>query len=311
MNLKQDSKLSMCLTVKNNLTTNAAIVTPLPNYNAFYSSLDSAIIKIQNFAEEQMFNKSGLKTNKEQLKQTVVRLAADASRKIQAYAKFANNQLLLSETKFPESVLKYASDNELRDYAQGIYDRAQSNLAALGAYGITEESQGVFLNAINIFVVAIPMPRIGKLDTKQSTAQLADAFKEAEDALDNIDALVEIVKLTQPTFYNSYKSARKLVSTSRGSLAVKGLVTDAATGEPIKGVSIRFELEGSEQLSKTGKVAEVIEKKTADKGGYVVKTLATGTYLVSFKKTGYKDLAITVNVIAGELCVVNVSMTRN
>lgn len=245
MNSRQESKLSMYLAVKDYLMTNAAIVTPLPNYSGFSTAFLGAITQIQTFGEQQMFDKTGIQANKGQLKSSLVVLAADASRKIQAYARFANNQLLLSETRFTESDLKNATDNELRDIAQDIYNRAQTNLTALTPYGITAATQTAFLAAINAYVVAIPKPRVGVAETKQSTLQLANAFTSAESALGNIDAIIEIVKLTQNNFYNGYKSVRKLIEMGTGSLAVKGLVTDAAMDEPVKGVTVSFSLNGS------------------------------------------------------------------
>lgn len=119
MTLRQESKLSMYLAVKSFLASNTAITTPLPNYAAFSTAYLAGVVQVQTFSEQQMFDKSGIQVNKAQLRASVVSFAADASRKVQAYARFTNNQLLLSETKFTESDLKTASDNELRDNAQG------------------------------------------------------------------------------------------------------------------------------------------------------------------------------------------------
>ena len=92
MKSRQESKLSMYLAVKDFLTTNAAIVNPLPNYSGFYAAFLGAIGQIQNFGEQQRFDKSGLKANKVQLINTLAMLTADSSRKMQAYARYANNQ---------------------------------------------------------------------------------------------------------------------------------------------------------------------------------------------------------------------------
>lgn len=309
MNSRQESKLSMYLAVKDYLMTNAAIVTPLPNYSGFSTAFLGAITQIQTFGELQMFDKTGIQANKGQLKSSLVVLAADASRKIQAYAKFANNQLLLSETKFTESDLKNATDNELRDIAQGIYNRAQTNLTALTPYGITAATQTAFLAAINAYVVAIPKPRVGVAETKQSTLQLANAFTSAESALGNIDAIIEIVKLTQNNFYNGYKSVRKLIEMGIGSLAVKGLVTDAATGEPVKGVTVSFSLNGV-AMAKTATQTPEVVKKSADKGGFNIKSLAAGTYQVTLKKAGYAAQTVIISVNDGEMTVMDISLVR-
>ncbi len=236
-------------------------------------------------------------------------LAADTSRKLQAYARYANNQLLLSETKFSESELRNASDNVLRDYTQGVYNRAQTNLTALTAYGITASTQTSFVNAINAYVVAIPKPRIGTTETRQSTLQLANAFEAADGALGNIDAIVEIVKLAQPNFYNGYKSVRKLIINGNGSLSVKGLVTDAVSGAPLKNVNISFVLDGIGTKAIAAKSVVAFVKKTAEKGGFNIKTLPAGMYNVTFKKNGYADQIASIAVSDGESSVLNVKMS--
>jgi len=45
---------------------------------------------------------------------------------------------------------------------------------------------------------------------------------------------------THANFYNGYKTARKIIETGTSSLSLKGVITDAATGEPLKGVTINF-----------------------------------------------------------------------
>lgn len=309
MKSRQESKLSMFLAVKDFLTTNAAVVTPLPNYSGFSTAFLGAITQIQTYGEQQMFDKSGLRTIKDQLRSTLVMLAADTARKLQAYARYVNNQLLLSETKFSESKFRNASDNALRDYAQGVYDRAQTNLTALATYGITASTQTTFVNAINAFVVAIPKPRIGTAETKQSTLQLANAFTAADSALGNIDSIVEIVKLSQPNFYNGYKSVRKLIMTGNSSLAVKGQVTDAASDEPLSNVVLSFVLDGDESKAKVARSAEVLVKKTARKGGFNVKSLPAGVYRVTFRKSGYADQIASVAVTDGESRALKVKMS--
>lgn len=308
MNSRQESKLSMYLAVKNFLNTNAAIVNLLPNFSVFFAAFIKAITQIQTYGEGQTFDKSGLKKNKSQLKNALAILSADTSRKIQAYARYINNQLLLSETKYSESELKKATDNKLRDYAQGIYNRAQTNLAAVESYGITAETQTILLNAINLFVEAIPAPRLGKTDTSQYTMQLAKAIIDADASLANIDSIVEIVKLNQTLFYNGYKSLRKPIYAGTGSLSVKGFVTDAKTGEPLKNAILSFELNGNGNLLKVAKLSDSVVKKTAEKGGFNIKSLAPGIYKVIIKKNGYTDQETSISINGGESTELNIQL---
>jgi len=188
------------LAVKDFLTVNASIVTPLPNYSGYFTSFQESLVQIQVNAEQQMFDKTGISIGKKQLRENLVALAADTSRRLTAYAKFANNQVLLKEIKFAESDLKKCADNILHDYAQGLYDRAKTNLDALKTYGIDASTQTTLQDAIDAFVNSIPKPRLGITDKKQSTIQLAKNYDDADEAIYNIDTIIEIVKVTQANF---------------------------------------------------------------------------------------------------------------
>jgi uncharacterized membrane protein len=206
----------------------------------------------------------------------------------------------------------------LRDYAQGLYDRAQANLTALADYGIAEATQTALQNAIASFVHSIPKPRLGITEKKQSTIQLATNFEVADDALNNIDTIIDIIKVAQANFYNGYKNARKIVLTGTNSLTLKGFVTDATTGEPIKGVTLNFCPECAEPTQKAAangisaaKEEIVLTKKTAEKGGFNIKTLPEGIYRVTIKKNGYQEQVVTVTVNDGELGDLNVELMKN
>jgi hypothetical protein len=257
-----------------------------------------------------MFDKTGISVNKKQLRDTLVALASDTSRKLTAYAKFANNQVLLNETKFTDSDLKRAADTLLRDMTQGIYDRAQTNIAALATYGVTAATQTALQNAITAFVTSIPKPRLGITDKKQSTAQLANYFDVADAALDNIDIIVELVKVTQANFYNGYKTARKIIETGTGSLILKLKVSDAQTGDPLANATLAVTPENGLQKAASHTTKESIVKKTAAGGGLNVKSLEDGNYIVTASKPGYKDKQATVSVVNGEMAVLEIELEK-
>ncbi len=142
--------------------------------------------------------------------------------------------------------------------------------------------------------MAVCKPRLGITDKKQNTTQLAYFFKAADLSLDNIDTVIEIIRSTQPNFYNGYKSVRKIIETGTGSLAVKGFVTDTASGEPIKGVNLSFMPDGIGSKAAIAKASGNIVKKTADKGGFNIKTLPQGMYTVTISKNGYANQVETM-----------------
>lgn len=315
MTREQESRFRMYLSTTGFCDANAAITATLPFFATSVTSVKSTSTQIQIIGEQQKIDKKGITEGKNQLKTQLIVVAADNARKLKAYAKFTNNQTLLAEVHYSESNFKKFADSALKDYAQIIYNRAQSNIAALATYGITATTQTAFLTLLTSYNTLLASPRIGVTITSQATKQLLTLFNAGDVALANMDAAVEIIRLTQPNFYNGYKTVRKIIGTGNGSLSVKGLVTDALTGKPIKGVSATFALDGDTMLMakahKTSKLPIAVTKKTADKGGFTIKSLPAGTYHVTLKKAGYIDQIVTINVNDGEMTGFNADLTKS
>lgn len=298
---KQESRLSMQMVVRDYLLLNTAITGTLPNFAGLFTAVQSGITQIQAIREQQEFDKTGIAVNKSELRANLTALAIDVARKVVAYASFVNNTVLLNEVKYTESELKRSADTILKDKCQVIYDRANANVVALNTYGVTPALLTNLLAAINAYNVSIPKPRLGIADKKGATLQLALLLKSVDDNLLKIDTLVEVVRMLQPAFYSEYKNVRKIIESGVSSLTAKGKVTDSVSGDGLKGVTVKFTAENN---------SDVVVKRTADKGGFNVKTLSEGTYNVTVSKPGYKDAVVTVNVTNGELSVIDVKLEK-
>ena len=292
----------------------SAITAPLPTFTATYALLVSTINQILVVAEAQDFKKTGIAESKSQLKANLCSMLADYSRKLVAYATFTGNTVLLNEIKISESNLKRLPDAAFRTKGQEIYDRAQSNVAALAAYGILPATQTTLQGLIASFTAAMPKPRLGIDEKKQATQQLAALFDTMDTALANMDVAIEIVHSSQVVFYNGYKSAREIIKTGATTLSVKGQITDAATGAPIQGAIIEFvPADAAVPMAKAGRSAAspvAVTKKSAAKGGIQVKSLPAGTYLVTVKKVGYADTVVTIHINDNETSQLNVAILK-
>jgi len=311
MNNQQENRLSMYLTFRDFQVSYTAITDILPNYSTNSATFVDTILQIQNIAEQQKMSKKGVTENKKQLKETLIVMSGDYARKLTAFAKFTKNTLLEQEVKFSESKLRQVADTAVKDYAQIAYDCSQPILLELKPYGIDADSQTLLLSSINSYNDSIGKPGVSRTEGSQTTRQLESLFKTADTALDNMDVAVEIVRLSQPAFYNSYKDARKIIERGIGSLAVKGFVTEASTGEPIKGVNLYFVLDGNGDSKSAAKESNAIMKKTATKGGYNIKSLPSGMYNVTVHKTGYVDQVVQIAVADGDLTELNISLSKN
>ncbi|MBN1251811.1 MAG: carboxypeptidase regulatory-like domain-containing protein [Bacteroidales bacterium] len=308
MKSRQENKLNMYLAVISYLNTKTEIINKLPKYVESFNALNTGINNIKTLADEQSLKKSGISKNNKEFKKQLAKLAADTSRKLITFAKFTNNNLLLDEINFTESKLKYANKNNIREYAQGIYNRAQSNITELEAYGISEETQTALLAGITTFIDSIPQPRIAKANIKQNTNQIVKEFINADTALANIDAAMEIIMLSELDLYKQYKTLRKIIPLGKGSYAVKGKITDNDTKQAIKNAKIVLKIKANGSPIETN--GEIV-KKSAKKGGFLIKSVPEGIYDVTISKNGYTETKTGIAVTTGELSYLNIELKAN
>ena len=309
MNLNQENRLKMCQNVKALLKNNNEIVKTLPAYSPLYEALETSIGKIKILSELQVINTSGLVKHKKQLKQVLALKTFSNSAKLQAYARFTKNEVLLNEVSFSESQLKYASDEKLREYANVILARVNAHIAELESYGITAETQTNLQAAIDNFTEVLPKIGLAAAAGKENTIRIKQAFAGINKILQDLDAIIEILKEKMPDFYNEYKRVRKIDNSGRGHLIAKGLITDAQTGLPLPNVLVTF------SLKKNGSIIPltgngIIRKKSALKGGFHIKSMPSGIYEVSISKNGYVMQNTTLAVTNGEMATLNIALVK-
>ncbi|MFZ4454994.1 MAG: carboxypeptidase-like regulatory domain-containing protein [Bacteroidales bacterium] len=300
MTTNQLSKLKMYLSLRLFLTSNEDIMAKLPNSGEFIAALDVAILQIQTNDEEHQQSNKGVTDKKNKLKDDLITLAADNSRKIQAYAKYNHNEVLLAETKITLTELRSFPGVELVNVANGLYHSIEENLTEVTAYNLTEVTQTKFRETIDLFSTSIPQPRESLLKGKENIMLQNQGFEAGDEAIGNLDAVVEIVRLTEPTFYAGYRNTRKIVLQGTGSLQVNGTVTESATGKPIPKATLTFRLTGQQEV--------VVEKESAAKGGFMIKSLAEGVYEVTVTKVGFQTQVAQLIVRWDELCTLDVKM---
>lgn len=307
----QESYEKMSVTSVAFLSANAAITATLPNFPAYFTVIQTTNSQIQSALVQQEADKSGDTNAKRQLRATLIAQAIDVARRVVAYATNTNNSALLALVDYTESDLKKASDQRLVNSCQVIRDNANANIAALASYGITAAVLTTLQTSITSFSNTIPKGRIDTTDGGEVTKLLTTLFKTLSANWKKIDILVEMVRTSQPNFYNEYQKVRKVIDTGTGSLAVKGLVTDAGTGEPVKGATVSFSLDGAAVKTSAAAAKPVLVKKTAVKGGFNIKTLPEGIYNVSVKKNGYVEQVVSIAISNGEKSEFKIELSKS
>ena len=300
MTKKQISVFSMLRRVSDLIKKNITLLNVFPIFTELFGKYESNLTQIGSLIEQQEKDITGLATQKEVKRANATKLILNLSSRVVAYAKLTGNEVLAKEAYYSETDLNRLADDVFVKACRVIYSAAQSHSMELMGYGVTPEILSSADAAILAFEAVMDTPKEGYTGKKQTTTQLADLLAEEQAILGKIDLLVDILKDTQANFYTEYYDTRKVVYRS-GSLAVKALITDAATGNPVSGVTVSFALDG----------VVVLEKVTADAGGFTVKSMEEGTYEVTISKLGYKTVIQPFNILADELATLEVKLQQN
>jgi len=308
MNTDQRIKLNMCLTVRNTVTQNEVVANSIPKFMEQYLIMQNTTNEIQEIGKLQGADKTGIASDKNKLKQSLISLAAKNSRKIAALAKFINSDTLLKEVRYNEAQLERLAETTLIERAMTIYSNAEANIDKLAEHGITPDTQKVFMDTITALNTVLKTPRSNIAEKKKSTERLTVLFQIVDKALEMMDFAVGIVKDEQVDFYNVYKTSRKLVDTNTGNIALKATATELTSGEPLHGAIFTFVHEADKYAGSTGNGE--ITKKTTKKGNFHIKNMRAGTYDVVISKPGYKDKSVTVSITVGERSDLNVELEK-
>jgi hypothetical protein len=307
MNTLQRTQLNMQLTLRNLVAQNEDEAKKIPKFWENYLIVQATTDEIQVLGEAQGVNKTGIASDKNKVKQNLIALAAKNSRKIAAYAKFINSDTLLKEVKYNEGQLKRLAEVTLIEKAKTIHANADLNIEKLAEQGITAETQKVFMDNIISLNNILKTPRSSVAERKKATERLAVLFKTADNALELLDYAVGSVKDEKVDFYNAYKTARKIVDSSTGNIALKGTATDLLTKEPLKGAKFIFNIDGGNlAVATNGKIT----KRTAQKGSFHIRNMQPGTYKVTIQKPGYKVKEVTVSISGGERSDLKVELEK-
>ena len=302
MTNRQEAKLKMYLALRVFLKINESSINPLPNAAEFITALDKAILLIQTYSEFKQFKGSGNTEAKNQYRDVLEKLSLENAGKIHAWAKYKKNDLLIAETKTNQTKLNKLTDIKLLDFAKGLLNRINTDLTSLTDYKLDAATQETFKNQIELFENSVPSIKNTKVNFKEATKQIAKGITDADEAIDNLDSLIEMIRFSESIIYTDYKATRKIDNSRSNNFVFKALVTDTA-GNPVKDVVIRF-------FDKNNGNAEVLKKKTAAKGGINVTNLADGEYSLTFEKPGYQPQKADAVINSGELKVLKIQLTE-
>jgi hypothetical protein len=311
MNNNQENRLNMMLAVTGYLPSKEAIYSKLPHFKEYFAGLKINLAAIQLSTPKQTRHK-GVAKEKKAIRNRLIEMSEQCVLGLIPFFVSKENITYVEKVNAVNSKLKSASDLVLRDLAVQLYELASEFVGELAGYEITQAGQDSYKALIDAFGVYIPQPLIERKKGVSVTKELRTLFQNCDAQLKKVG----ILKTKEPTFYSEYMALRKVVGSRKSTLSLKGKAVDAQSGLALKGVEVAFtrvdENSGAAQrlASSTLPNQPDFKKKSAVKGGFRVKSLASGTYVLRVRKVGFAEQVLTVYVNANEQTLVNIALQK-
>ena len=214
MNNEQENRLGSYRTTGQVLTDNAALFAGLPAMVTQHSNLLDSINLTDGLAVLQGTNTKGVTGAKKEFLRQMKLYAFRIGGALKSYASDTNNLPLKARAHVVDSQFTKARDDERDDIAQGIYDAAQENIAALGDSGVTATTMTAFQTRIDAYRLSIASPSVARSNKKAQTDLLDTELKRANMICkERLDGLVEQFRESNPDFYAAYHAARNIIDT--------------------------------------------------------------------------------------------------
>jgi len=309
MKLREKAKLRKLLRLKDFFALHHVILSALPNYTVFYNEFSSLLSSILAQITLQSVNKKGIIDAKREARQNLSTMIEDVANRVNTYSMIINDSNLFAQTKLTSGALKRMSEINLFGAGRAIYNCAQEYLPSLAVYGLN----AAFLNnlqvSIDTFLSFIPKPEEGISDTKQNTQKISDLFKAEDVCIAKIEAIMRLIKFTDPHIFRDFLDAKHETIKGRQKLAAKLKVYDEKTTKGLQSCVLKFTRILDEKNQAVTQAIPIL-KKTYKQGGGYIKSMPKGTYDVNVRCTGYMEKNLQMVINGNELVFLKIGLQQ-
>jgi Carboxypeptidase regulatory-like domain len=297
MTSKNEAKLNMYNAVAAFAQTNAAVINTIPALTTAVAAFNVKRQQLIDAAEQEAQVIVGITQNKTNLKKSLCQTAASHAAALFALAASLGDEELKAKAKMAASDLFKLKDDELTVKMQNLSADITANQAGLVAYGITPAMLTAFNTLITAYSNAVPSPRNAASIRKAAAELLKNLFKETDAILKlQVDKIALQFKNTNKPFHDEYRSNRVIVNAPVQNTKLTGTVKASANNQNLADVLV--------QVLNTAYTGS-----TNGSGKYLFKVPVSGTFSISFTKTGYVPKTINnVIIILGQTTELNTSL---
>lgn len=213
MNDTQENKHTRNKTVDKALDDNASVIAGVPLFVSAASNLKGTIAQTDGYSMVQLQNITGYAEDKKEAEAEAIANVMILVGPMKAWARSNNDMTFFEMVNYSVSDLERLRDTTLGNTLTMLNNKANDNIAALAAVGLTgaEVANSQTTTASYIAFETAPRNAIGV--KANATALIKVALKQADGYINQIRDLIELFKTSNPTFYNTMKSALVIVDT--------------------------------------------------------------------------------------------------
>lgn len=214
MNDRRENQLSMLVAVKAVVADNQSAWQTLPAFVTSVAELDSGIETVRSLVQISSSSTKGMTETKRIAKQLMIGKALVVAGAVQAFAEKTGNSELFARVSYTPSKLRRTRDTEVSPLCEGIHDAADDVVADLADYGVAAEDLTMLATLIETYDSCVGKPRMARSEFSAAGTLLNVQLDSAMRLVDRrLDGIMERYRVAQPSFFESYVNARRIVDT--------------------------------------------------------------------------------------------------
>ncbi len=278
MTRQQEDYLSMSQTTISFLQTNESVWTANAPLTAVITEIDTNNSEIVDWLAKQEASHGGVTAGKHDDRDNTEEDVHTISNILSFFAAVTGNAAVQGAVKASSRDLARLSGLKLVGVAQMVLQTAKDNLAAAGAYGLTQTMIDSLSQHTDAFTASINAPRLAISGSVNATDMIEQSLHTLHtDIEDKLDAGMVLYK-SNTEFYNQYKIARTIVHSPTRHIAVTVHFADNS-GNAVAGVNVTI-TNGKEGTIK-------LLRKSSELGNIRVQNLVAGDYEMKAEKAGF------------------------
>lgn len=223
-----ENSISMFETVKAVCDDNITIINANAGLDDTYKRYLILLSQTEVLAQEQTRNRTGITIDKKKMREKLVLLVEAASGIIKAHFDSASNFDIFTSVNLSLTRLRTMRDQLFVAHTQIVIDLLTTHQAILAPFGVDAAYIATLTDIMSKFANISTQPTVARNNKSTATLQLKNKVKEVLTFLKNeLDNAMLIVKITNPTFYMTYRNARKTIDSG---IRHQDIVTGSITG---------------------------------------------------------------------------------